>query len=156
MYTQGINPQLDFSELPDTVRIVETANQLAVHPRHPYAGSLVFTAFSGSHQDAIRKGLAAQNPVGPWRVPYLPIDPKEIGRTYEALIRVNSQSGKGGVAAVLERDYGVRLPYEREVEFGRTIQAIGDETGREITSSEIWEAFCAAYPECRGERSRNE
>jgi 2-isopropylmalate synthase len=156
MYTQGINPQLDFSELPGTVRIVETANQLAVHPRHPYAGSLVFTAFSGSHQDAIRKGLAAQNPVGPWRVPYLPIDPKEIGRTYEALIRVNSQSGKGGVAAVLERDYGVRLPYEREVEFGRTIQAIGDETGREITSSEIWEAFCAAYPEWRGELSRNQ
>jgi 2-isopropylmalate synthase len=151
MYTQGINPQLDFSELPDTVRIVETANQLAVHPRHPYAGSLVFTAFSGSHQDAIRKGLAAQNPVGPWRVPYLPIDPKEIGRTYEALIRVNSQSGKGGVAAVLERDYGVRLSYEREVEFGRTIQAIGDETGREVTSSEIWEAFCVAYPECRDE-----
>jgi 2-isopropylmalate synthase len=88
-------------------------------------------------------------------VPYLPIDPKEIGRTYDALIRVNSQSGKGGVAAVLERDYGVRLPYEREVEFGRTIQAIGDETGREITSSEIWEAFCAAYPECRGEVLRN-
>ena len=151
MHSQGINPHLDFSTLPETVRIVETANQLAVHPRHPYAGSLVFTAFSGSHQDAIRKGLAAQNPNGPWRVPYLPIDPKDIGRTYEALIRVNSQSGKGGVAAVLERDYGVRLPYEREVEFGRTIQAIGDETGREVTSAEIWEAFCAAYPECRGE-----
>jgi len=86
----------------------------------------------------------------------LPIDPKDVGRTYEALIRVNSQSGKGGVAAVLERDYGVRLPYEREVEFRRTIQAIGDETGREVTSSEIWEAFCAAYPEWRGELSRNQ
>ena len=104
MHSQGINPHLDFSALPDTVRIAETANQLAVHPRHAYAGALVFTAFSGSHQDAIRKGLAAQNPIGPWRVPYLPIDPKDVGRTYEALIRVNSQSGKAGVAAVLERD----------------------------------------------------
>jgi 2-isopropylmalate synthase len=137
------------------VRIAETANQLAVPPRHPYAGSLVFTAFSGSHQDVIRKGLAAQHPGGPWRVPYLPIDPKDIGRTYDGLIRVNSQSGKGGVAAVLERDYGVRLPCEREVEFGRTIQAIGDATGREVTSREIWEAFCAAYPDSRGEGSES-
>ena len=132
------------------VEIAERCTQLPVHARHPYAGALVFTAFSGSHQDAIRKGLAAQAAAGPWRVPYLPIDPGDIGRQYEPIIRVNSQSGKGGIAFVLERDRGIALPYDLQVEFSRLIQDIGDRTGREVTTDQIWEAFREEYLEAAG------
>ena len=123
----------------------EFCTQLPVHPRHPYAGDLVFTAFSGSHQDAIKKGFAAQKPGEPWAIPYLPIDPKDLGRSYEPIIRVNSQSGKGGVSFLLERDYGIRMPRKMQIEFSRVIQQITDATGREITSAEIWRAFQAEY-----------
>jgi 2-isopropylmalate synthase len=145
LYSQGVAPGLDFSDLPGTARAVEECNRLPIHPRHPYAGSLVFTAFSGSHQDAIRKGFAAQPLSGSWRVPYLAMDPRDIGRTYEAIVRVNSQSGKGGVAFVLEQEYGIAMPYDLQVEFGRTIQAIADRTGVEVTPSQIWDAFQCEY-----------
>jgi 2-isopropylmalate synthase len=141
MYTQGIEPALDFSDVPGAVRCAEHCNQLPVHPRHPYAGTMVFTAFSGSHQDAIRKALAAQTTDGPWRVPYLSIDPSDIGRSYQAIIRVNSQSGKAGVAFILEREYGIRLPQDLEIEFSGIVQEISDRTGREVTAPQIWEAF---------------
>jgi 2-isopropylmalate synthase len=120
-------------------------NQLPVHQRHPYAGELVFTAFSGSHQDAIKKGFAVQAGKALWEVPYLPLDPNDIGRTYQEIIRVNSQSGKGGVAYLLERDYSVRLPRKLQIEFSRVIQQISDRTGREIRPAEIWSAFEAEY-----------
>jgi 2-isopropylmalate synthase len=145
LYTQGVDPGLTFSSIDEVIECAEFCNRMPVHPRHPYAGDMVFTAFSGSHQDAIKKGLAAQKPDGLWEVPYLPIDPKDLGRTYEAVIRVNSQSGKGGVAFLLERDYGVRLPRPLQVEFTRTIQRITDSTGGEVTSAEIWAAFKAEY-----------
>jgi 2-isopropylmalate synthase len=145
MYTQGIEPALDFSDVPGAVRCAEHCNQLSIHPRHPYAGTLVFTAFSGSHQDAIRKSLAAQTKDGPWRVPYLSIDPSDIGRSYEAIIRVNSQSGKGGVAFILEREYGIQLPYDLQVEFSGIVQEISDRTGREVMPRQIWDAFRTEY-----------
>jgi len=145
LYSQGVAPGLDLSDVPGAARSVEDCNRLPIHPRHPYAGSLVFTAFSGSHQDAIRKGFAAQSPAGSWRVPYLAMDPRDIGRTYEAIVRVNSQSGKGGVAFVLEQQYGIALPYDLQVEFGRAIQAIADSTGVEVTPSQIWDAFQTDY-----------
>ena len=145
LYTQGVNPALDFSDLPALARLVEHSTQLPIHPRHPYVGSLVFTAFAGSHQDAIRKGFAAQDSDRWWRVPYLPIDPRDIGRTYEAIVRVNSQSGKGGVAFVLEHEFGIAMPYGLQVEFSRTIQEITDRTGREVTPSQIWETFRSEY-----------
>jgi 2-isopropylmalate synthase len=145
MYSQGVHPGLDFSRLNEAIECAEFCNQLPVHPRHPYAGNLVFTAFSGSHQDAIKKGFAAQAGNGLWSVPYLPIDPKDIGRSYEPIIRVNSQSGKGGVAFLLERDYGIKLPRRLQIEFSRVIQQITDRTGGEVTSAEIWRAFEAEY-----------
>ncbi len=145
LYTQGIDPGLDLSDIPGVIECAESCTQIPVHVRHPYAGELVFTAFSGSHQDAIKKGFAAQAGKVQWAVPYLPLDPNDIGRTYEEIIRVNSQSGKGGVAYLLERDYSVRLPRRLQIEFSRVIQKISDETGREIRPAEIWDAFQAEY-----------
>ena len=143
MYSQGINPNLDFSQINNVMREVEYCNQLPVHPRHPYAGDLVFTAFSGSHQDAIKKGLnAIRSSNDPqWEVPYLPIDPADLGRTYEAVVRINSQSGKGGVAFLLEKDHGVSLPRRLQISMSQKIQQIADETGKESSPSEIWEIF---------------
>ena len=147
MYSQGVDPALDFSDINEVVRCVEYCNQLPVHPRHPYGGELVFTAFSGSHQDAIKKGFAARkqsnNPL--WEMPYLPIDPQDLGRSYEAVIRVNSQSGKGGIAYLLEQDYGLQLPRLLQVEFSNVVQGITDESGRELSSAEIWQAFRQEY-----------
>ena len=147
MLTQGIDPHLDFSDINPIMREVEYCNQLPVHPRHPYAGDLVFTAFSGSHQDAIKKGFDfmrdTNNPL--WEVPYLPIDPSDVGRTYEEVVRVNSQSGKGGVAYLIERDHGLSMPRRLQIEFSQIIQKITDETGKEITASEIWETFQNTY-----------
>jgi 2-isopropylmalate synthase len=145
LYTQGIDPELDFSDLPGVIECAEFCNQLPVHQRHPYAGELVFTAFSGSHQDAIKKGFAVQSGKALWEVPYLPLDPNDIGRTYQEIIRVNSQSGKGGVAYLLERDYSLRLPRKLQIEFSRVIQKISDQTGREIRPAELWAAFEAEY-----------
>ena len=143
MYSQGINPNLDFSQINNVMREVEYCNQLPVHPRHPYAGDLVFTAFSGSHQDAVKKGLNALRSSNEpqWEVPYLPIDPADLGRTYEAVVRINSQSGKGGVAFLLEKDHGVSLPRRLQISMSQKIQKIADETGKEISTSEIWEIF---------------
>jgi len=147
MLTQGIDPKLDFSNINSVMREVEYCNQLPVHPRHPYAGDLVFTAFSGSHQDAIKKGFKAikksNNPK--WEVPYLPIDPADLGRSYEAVVRINSQSGKGGVAFLLEKDHGVSLPRRLQISLSQKIQKLADETGKEITSSQIWKIFEANY-----------
>jgi len=150
LHSQGIDPGVDFSDIGDVIRTVEHCNQLPVHPRHPYGGELVFTAFSGSHQDAIKKGLAARNAdvargEEVWDVPYLPIDPADLGRTYEAVIRVNSQSGKGGIAYLLERDYGLALPRLLQVEFSQVIQGITDGSGKELSSTEIFEAFEREY-----------
>jgi 2-isopropylmalate synthase len=147
MYTQGLNPGLDFSDIEAVIKTVEYCNQLPVHPRHPYAGELVFTAFSGSHQDAIKKGFTAQSQRNDelWQVPYLPIDPADLGCSYEAVIRVNSQSGKGGVAWVLEQDYGLKLPKRMQAHFSTTVQELSDSTGRELTSEDIWGAFEARY-----------
>ena len=143
LFTQGIDPQLDFSNINKTMREVEYCNQLPVHPRHPYAGDLVFTAFSGSHQDAIKKGFdeMRNSNDSKWRVPYLPIDPEDVGRTYEAVIRINSQSGKGGISYILEQDYGVTLPRRMQIDFSQVIQKQADETGKELDSKEIWESF---------------
>lgn len=147
MYTQGLNPGLDFSDIDEVIKTVEYCNQLPVHPRHPYAGDLVFTAFSGSHQDAIKKGFAAQAMRNDelWQVPYLPIDPADLGQSYEAVIRVNSQSGKGGVAWVIEQDHGLKLPKRMQANFSSTVQDLSDSTGRELTSADIWEAFEKRY-----------
>ncbi len=143
LFTQGINPNLNFSKINDLIDTAEFCNRLPVHERHPYAGSLVHTAFSGSHQDAIRKGMdnIENSKSGKWAVPYLPIDPADIGRTYEAIIRVNSQSGKGGTAWLLETDYQVRLPKGAEIELSANVQKIADKTGNEITSNIIWQTF---------------
>ena len=155
LYTQGIDPGIDFSDINRVIRTVESCNQLPVHPRHPYGGDLVFTAFSGSHQDAIRKGLAARSvdlaagePA--WDVPYLPVDPADLGRTYDAVIRGNSQSGKGGVAYLMERDYGFALPRLLQIEFGRVIQAQADATGKELSPVDIHAAFTREYLDARG------
>ena len=143
LFTQGINPNIDFSKINDLIDTAEFCNRLPIHQRHPYAGTLVHTAFSGSHQDAIRKGIDSmeKSPSNKWAVPYLPIDPADIGRTYEAIIRVNSQSGKGGTAWLLESDYQIRLPKGAEVELSSKVQKIADETGNEITSDVIWQTF---------------
>ena len=143
LFTQGINPNLDFSKINNLIDTAEFCNRLPVHERHPYAGSLVHTAFSGSHQDAIRKGMdnIENSKSEKWAVPYLPIDPADIGRTYEAIIRVNSQSGKGGTAWLLETDYQVRLPKGAEIELSANVQKIADKTGNEITSNIIWQTF---------------
>ncbi len=147
LFTQGIDPKIDFSDINDLVRTAEYCNQLPVHPRHPYAGDLVFTAFSGSHQDAIKKGFAAmkQSNSGEWAVPYLPIDPEDLGRDYEAVIRINSQSGKGGVAYLMETDYGLSLPRRLQMEFSAVVQELADKTGKEISSKDIWKAFNDEY-----------
>ena len=145
LYTQGIDPGLDFSNINEVARCAESCNQLPIHPRHPYVGDLVFTAFSGSHQDAIKKGLAARAPEDLWDVPYLPIDPSDLGRSYDSIIRVNSQSGKGGVAYLLERDYQLVMPRRLQIEFSQVVQAAADTTGKELTSQEIWDLFNAEY-----------
>jgi 2-isopropylmalate synthase len=147
MYTQGIDPGLDFSDIDRVIETVEYCNQIPVHERHPYGGDLVFTAFSGSHQDAIKKGLEAQAMRNDelWRVPYLPIDPADLGRTYEAVIRVNSQSGKGGFAWVLEQDQGLKLPKKLQVDFSKHVQRLADELGRELNAADIWDTFRKAY-----------
>jgi len=147
LYSQGVDPGLDFSDIDEVIRTVEYCNALPVHPRHPYGGELVFTAFSGSHQDAIKKGFAAQAARNDelWEVPYLPIDPADLGRTYEAVIRVNSQSGKGGVAWVLEQDQGLKMPKRMQAAFSGVIQQLADAESRELTSEDIWTAFQAHF-----------
>jgi len=145
LYTQGIHPGLDFSDIDEVRRCVEYCNQLPVHPRHPYAGDLVFTAFSGSHQDAIKKGFAVQKKDAVWEVPYLPIDPADLGRTYDAVIRVNSQSGKGGVSYLLEKEHGLVLPRRLQIEFSRAIQRVTDETGQEVTADRVYSIFEEEY-----------
>ncbi|WP_018412874.1 2-isopropylmalate synthase [Methyloversatilis thermotolerans] len=145
LYTQGIDPGLDFSRINDIARTVEQCTGIPVHARHPYAGDLVFTAFSGSHQDAIRKGLAVQQPDALWEVPYLPVDPADLGRTYDSIIRVNSQSGKGGVAFLLESEYGISLPRRLQVEFSGAVQQIADSSGREVCAADIWKLFAQNY-----------
>ncbi|WLS10418.1 2-isopropylmalate synthase (plasmid) [Shinella sumterensis] len=146
-YTQGIDPKLYFPAIRDVVKTVEHCNGLPVHPRHPYAGELVHTAFSGSHQDAIRKGFDAhgQRNDGVWEMPYLPVDPADIGETYEAVIRVNSQSGKGGIAWVVEQDKGLKLPRSLQIDLSRRVQEFADNTGKEITAAMIWSIFEDAY-----------
>ena len=145
LYTQGVHPGLDFSDIDEVRRCAEYCNQLPVHPRHPYAGDLVFTAFSGSHQDAIKKGFAQQQADAPWEVPYLPIDPADLGRNYDAVIRVNSQSGKGGVSYLLEQEHGLVLPRRLQIEFSRAIQRVTDETGKEVTADNVYEIFHTEY-----------
>ena len=143
LLTQGVDPELEINNINHVIREVEYCNQLPVHPRHPYAGDLVFTAFSGSHQDAIKKGLSAisQSNNPHWEVPYLPIDPSDLGRTYEAVVRINSQSGKGGIAYILEKDHGVSLPRRLQISLSTKIQKVADETGKELLSHEIWDIF---------------
>lgn len=147
MLTQGIDPNLDFSNINQIMREAEYCNQLPVHPRHPYAGDLVFTAFSGSHQDAIKKGLTEMRNSNQeiWEVPYLPIDPQDVGRSYEAVIRINSQSGKGGVAYLLEKDHGLSMPRRLQIEFSQVIQKVADDSGKEISPSDVWEKFQSTY-----------
>jgi len=147
MYTQGIDPKLDFSDIDAIIETVEYCNQIPVHERHPYGGELVFTAFSGSHQDAIKKGFEAQQKRNDelWQVPYLPIDPADLGRDYEAVIRVNSQSGKGGFAWVLEQDQGLKLPKKLQADFSKHVQRLADELGRELNADDIWQVFREAY-----------
>src|SRR5580704_4071215 len=145
LYSQGVDPKLDFSNINEAARCAEACNQLPIHPRHPYVGDLVFTAFSGSHQDAIKKGLAARSEADIWDVPYLPIDPSDLGRSYDSIIRVNSQSGKGGVAYLLERDYQLVMPRRLQIEFSQVVQAQADITGKELISKEIWDLFSSEY-----------
>ena len=145
LYTQGVDPRLDFSNINEVARCTEDCNQLPIHPRHPYVGDLVFTAFSGSHQDAIKKGFAALKPGAHWDIPYLPIDPQDLGRTYDSIIRVNSQSGKGGVAFLLERDHQYVLPRRLQIEFSQVVQAAADSSGKELSSEEIAALFSAEY-----------
>jgi 2-isopropylmalate synthase len=146
LFSQGIDPQLDLSDLDGLRRVVEYANRIPVHPRHPYVGDFVYTAFSGSHQDAIKKGLEALPPDAPlWEVPYLPIDPKHVGRTYEAVIRVNSQSGKGGVAYIMKAEHGLDLPRRLQIEFSGLVQKITEDTGTEISPEDMWTAFAREY-----------
>jgi 2-isopropylmalate synthase len=145
MYTQGVDPKLNFSDINAVARTVEHCNQLPIHPRHPYVGDLVFTAFSGSHQDAIKKGFAAQKAVEQWSVPYLPIDPADVGRSYDSVIRVNSQSGKGGIAYLMEAEYGVVMPRRLQVEFSGVVQAHADKHGGEVSAADIWALFSATY-----------
>lgn len=145
LYTQGVHPGLDFSDIDEIRRVAEHCTQLTVHPRHPYVGDLVYTSFSGSHQDAIKKVFAVRKEGAPWDVPYLPIDPKDLGRTYEAVIRVNSQSGKGGMAYLLENNYGLELPRRLQIEFSRVVQKEMDASGRELLASDLWALFQKEY-----------
>ncbi len=158
LYSQGIDPGLDFSDMNEAVRLAEHCNQLPVHPRHPYAGELVFTAFSGSHQDAIRKGFAEreEKPDAIWDVPYLPIDPCDLGRTYEAVIRVNSQSGKAGSAYLLDTEYGLKIPKRLQIEVSKMEQRVADESGKELTGGEIWNLFEREYLNAPGPLSFRE
>ena len=148
LYTQGIHPGLDFSKIDQVAEVVKRCTQLPIHPRHPYVGELVFTAFSGSHQDAIKKGFAQRQDY--WEMPYLPMDPADVGRSYEAIVRVNSQSGKGGIAFLLERDYNVVLPKPLQVEFSQIVQQVMDSTGTEMSSATIWQLFHQTYGTASG------
>lgn len=145
LYTQGVAPGLDFSDIDEVRRCVEHCNQLPVHPRHPYAGDLVYTSFSGSHQDAIKKAFAARREGDIWDMPYLPIDPKDLGRSYDAVIRVNSQSGKGGIAYLLEHEYGLELPRRLQIEFSRVVQTVTEDTGKEVDAAQIKAIFDREY-----------
>jgi 2-isopropylmalate synthase len=150
LYTQGISPGLDFSEIERIARVTEECTRMPIHPRHPYAGDLVYTAFSGSHQDAIRKGMAAQRAADHWQVPYLPIDPQDLGRDYRALVRINSQSGKGGIAFLLERSQGLSLPRRLQIEFAAAVQRTAETLGTEIDADQLWELFAAEYLQAPG------
>ncbi|MES2951565.1 MAG: 2-isopropylmalate synthase [Pseudomonadota bacterium] len=148
LYTQGVSPQLDFSQIDEVRRMVEHCNQLPVHPRHPYVGELVYTSFSGTHQDAIKKAFALRAEAGPddaWAIPYLPVDPMDLGRSYEAVIRVNSQSGKGGIAYLLETEYGLELPRRLQIEFSQVVQAVMDTEGKELSAKDLWDLFQREY-----------
>ena len=147
LFSHGVDPKLDFSDIDEVRRVVEYCNQLPVHIRHPYVGELVYTAFSGSHQDAIKKGMDAIEGQrdGVWEVPYLPIDPKDVGRTYEAIIRVNSQSGKGGVAYIMKAEHGLNLPRRLQIEFSRVIQEVAETYGGEVTPEQMWDCFSVEY-----------
>lgn len=145
LYSQGVDPGLDFSDIDRIARTIEECTQLPVHPRHPYAGDLVFTAFSGSHQDAIKKGMATRDATEHWQVPYLPVDPIDLGRSYDSIIRVNSQSGKGGIAYLLESGYGLVMPRRLQIEFSGVVQQHADATGAEVTAGELWQIFSATY-----------
>ena len=149
LFSQGVDPELDITDIDALRRVAEYCNRLPVHPRHPYVGDLVYTAFSGSHQDAIKKGFdgAAAATTTMWEVPYLPIDPKHVGRTYEAVIRVNSQSGKGGVAYIMKAEHGFDLPRRLQIEFSKTIQTITEDTGTEITPDRMWDGVRGEYLE---------
>jgi 2-isopropylmalate synthase len=146
LHTQGVDPGLDLSRIDELVRVAEHCTRLPVHPRHPYAGELVYTAFSGSHQDAIKKGFAAlEQAAEVWEVPYLPVDPADVGRTYETVIRINSQSGKGGVAYVLEADHGLRIPRGLQIEFSRVVQSVTDASEEEVGSKQLLDLFEREY-----------
>ena len=148
LYTQGVSPNLDFSQIDQVRRLVEYCNQLPVHPRHPYVGELVYTSFSGTHQDAIKKAFALRanaQPDDAWAIPYLPVDPMDLGRSYEAVIRVNSQSGKGGIAYLLETEYGLELPRRLQIEFSQVVQAVMDTNGKELSAQDLWELFQREY-----------
>jgi 2-isopropylmalate synthase len=145
LYSQGVDPGLDFSDIDEIRRTVEHCNQIPVHPRHPYVGDLVYTSFSGSHQDAIKKAFAARREDDIWVMPYLPLDPKDLGRSYEAVIRVNSQSGKGGISYLLESEYGLELPRRLQIEFSQVVQGVMDASGKELTAADIHEIFQDEY-----------
>ncbi|SFR74425.1 2-isopropylmalate synthase [Mitsuaria sp. PDC51] len=145
LYTQGVHPELDFSDIDEVRRCVEHCNQIPVHPRHPYVGELVYTSFSGSHQDAIKKAFAARKEGDVWEIPYLPIDPKDLGRSYEAVIRVNSQSGKGGISYLLEAEYGIELPRRLQIEFSQIVQGVMDTNGKELGAADLWRIFDREY-----------
>jgi 2-isopropylmalate synthase len=145
LYTQGVDPQLDFSDIDEVRRCVEHCTQIPVHPRHPYVGDLVYTSFSGSHQDAIKKAFAARAEGEVWDMPYLPIDPKDLGRSYDAVIRVNSQSGKGGIAYLLEAEYGLELPRRLQIEFSQVVQRVMDDAGKELTAADLYAIFEREY-----------
>jgi 2-isopropylmalate synthase len=156
LYTQGVSPGLDFSDIDEVRRCVEHCNQLPVHPRHPYAGDLVYTSFSGSHQDAIKKAFAARRDGDIWDMPYLPIDPKDLGRNYDAVIRVNSQSGKGGISYLLETEYGIELPRRLQIEFSQAVQAVMDDSGKELSAADLWRIFENEYGIGEGTKARVE
>ncbi|MDB5860053.1 MAG: leuA [Ramlibacter sp.] len=145
LYSQGVDPKLDFSDIDEIRRTVEHCNQLPVHPRHPYVGDLVYTSFSGSHQDAIKKAFAARKESDLWDMPYLPLDPKDLGRSYEAVIRVNSQSGKGGISYLLEAEYGLELPRRLQIEFSQVVQTVMDASGKELSAQDLWDLFQREY-----------
>jgi 2-isopropylmalate synthase len=145
LYTQGVDPQLDFSDIDEVRRCVEHCTQIPVHPRHPYVGDLVYTSFSGSHQDAIKKAFAARKEGDIWDMPYLPVDPKDLGRSYDAVIRVNSQSGKGGISYLLETEYGLELPRRLQIEFSQVVQQVMDDQGKELSAADIWQIFEREY-----------